>query len=394
MPTNYQSFLDQDPNDLLATPPKRGLKMSGVPYTDAEMRTMPLETRPGVPLEPMPKPLGRADPNAPTMLTGASAPRIGIGKQDEQLLEALGPEYAAEAQRQIALPSAQRQPITGKNLTTGESFVMPVGPRVSRQTLEPALQRIAVEKLKREREQQQATAFGRQKELAMIPGQAAVDLAKTRGDYALRGQESEQNFQRPEQQARIGESQQRVAGARGAESRAQRQFDESMDPQNKQRLAADAAIKALQDSGVANTPEGRQTIAALTKFSTVGSRLPADTAEQYASAANQPNPEQQLATLQEFAADPQVAKLLQSIQANKPGIFPSADRGRKQVADRKALDAYINRYAQAKGVDPNELRTQIESQLVGTESGSVSSLPGLQFLVPGGIGAPNMFAGR
>lgn len=290
------------------------------------------------------------------------AKRIGIGPQDEQALEALGPEYAAEANRLASLPSAQRPAMYAK-IGDKEFYGMP-GARVSRQALLPGLMRIASEKAAQEKRQQQATEFDRQKALAEVPGNAAVRLAEKKGDYALKGQESQQNFERPEQAARIAESGQKIAGAKGAEARAQRQFDESMDPANKQRAAADAAIKALQESGAANTPEGRQTIAALAKFSTIGSRLPGDTAQQYATATSQPSPAQKLTAMSEAMQDPTLTGLISKIKETAQGSLlasPTNRQTQQQYLDQ--LNKHVQMLAAAKNLDPQDIWVAIRPDI-------------------------------
>ncbi len=141
----------------------------------------------------------------------------------------------------------------------------------------------------------------------------------------------------------------------------------------------------MQSAGLDKTPQGRQTIAALMALSSAGSRLPDAAKASFATAASQPNPQDELAAVQQFTTDPQVAKLVQEIQGGKPGVFPSDVRSQRQAASRRALDAQIASYASAKGIDAQKLRDQIESQLVGTEkrdpvSGAIAGTLGLDDL--------------
>lgn len=330
--------------------------------------------------------MARLAPQEPGVTSFQVGPRrrIGMGRQDEQMLEALGPEYAAEAQRLASAESATPAPMTAT--INGQSFVGQPGQRVSRQALATGVNRIAMEKLLARQQQEQQAKFGQEQAMARIPGQSAVDLAKTKGDYASRDAEADRAFRSPGEAARVAQTQGQTAAAAGAESRTQKAFDIENEPGAKERAAADQAIQQIIDSGRANTPEGRQAIAVLNQLGSVGSRLPAEATGALTAATSGAGPAESLAAVKEFTADPQVAKLIQDIQANKPGMFPSADRSGRQAASRKALDAYINNYAAAKGIDPAELRTQIESQLVGAGGNSVNSAIGstMQGAIPGG----------
>ncbi len=380
------TFLD-DTN--LSGQKTRGRKMSGQAYSDDEQRRFQGSDRPVLPSTPeamaaleaytaghpddtnefrVGAPTGMAQTattsaGSPTVLHGAEAGRIGIGAQDAATLAALGPEYAAEGQRLLNDPSAKRQAITGRNETTGQSFVMPVGNRVSRQSLIPGINRIAQAQLEAKMKAAQGDQFNQQQAMARIPGQNAVDLSKQQGANKVTAINAEGAVQAPTRDANVRKSNQESANLAGAESRAQRQFDEANDPASKQRAAADQALKILSESGAQNTPEGRQTLAAIAALSSIGSRLPGKAGQSFTQAASQPNPEAQFDAQSAIMNDPQVAKAIEAIKANKQGWFHSGQRQDKTTAVVKNLQSYVQRYARAKGLDPDETWAQIYQQV-------------------------------
>jgi hypothetical protein len=299
--------------------------------------------------EPLPAPTG-------------PAPRIGIGRQDEQKLAALGPEYLAGAKQLASVGT--RRPMTAT--INGQEFSQTPGPSVDRGALEVLARKIAMENLQKRGLEAEARQFGQQQTLARIPGESAIGLAKVKGEFGERDATAQRAFEAPKRDAEIARTQQQVASSAAAEGRTQKTFDESMDPATKQRAAADAMIAQLQEAGVLDTPEGQAVLKVLLPRGTAG-RAGADVADPFAKAIGAQGAGKTLAAVQEFTADPQVARLIEGIKSNKQGVFNSDLRSQKQAGDRRALDAYIARYAAAKGVDPQELRVQIESQLAGTD---------------------------
>jgi hypothetical protein len=306
----------------------------------------------------------------------AERPRIGMGRQDEQRLAAMGPEYLAEAERVAQV--GERKPMTAT--VNGQTFSQTPGASVDRATLGALAQRIALENLQKRGLEAEARQFGQQQTMARIPGQNAVDLAKQQGGDKIGAIKAEGEVQAPTRDANIAKSKAETQALTGKETRAQTEFDEANSPEGKQRAAADAMIAQLRESGADRTPEGQALMKILLQRGTAG-RVGTDVADPFASAMTKPSPEKQLATVQEFTADPEVSRLIKSIQENKQGIINSPDRAKRQAAERKVLEAYINRYAAAKGVDPAELRAQIEGQLVGTDKPSTMG-SALNLIVP------------
>jgi hypothetical protein len=262
----------------------------------------------------------------------------------------------------------------------GQTFSQTPGASVDRATLGALAQRIALENLQKRGLEAEARQFGQQQTMARIPGQNAVDLAKQQGGDKIGAIKAEGEVQAPTRDANIAKSKAETQALTGKETRAQTEFDEANSPEGKQRAAADAMIAQLRESGADRTPEGQALMKILLQRGTAG-RVGTDVADPFASAMTKPSPEKQLATVQEFTADPEVSRLIKSIQENKQGIINSPDRAKRQAAERKVLEAYINRYAAAKGVDPAELRAQIEGQLVGTDKPSTMG-SALNLIVP------------
>lgn len=299
----------------------------------------------------------------PTVIHDAENARLGNGSQDAATLAALGPEYAAEGQRLLNDPSAKRQAATGTNLSTGESFVMPVGNRVSRQTLIPALDRIKSEIAQKKLSDQQSTMFDQQQTMARIPGQNAVDLANVQNTGKVNAINAEGAIQAPTRQAEAERTRQETRGMAGNENRMQTQFAQGNSPDARRKAANDAAIKMLTDAGAQNDPQGQAALAALASEGTVGSQLGGN-AQAFATGISKPSAEGQFDAYSQLLNDPQVAKAIDTIKANKQGWFSSSARSGKQDAATAGLKTYIQKFAKAKGLDFNEVWPQINQQLI------------------------------
>ena len=296
-----------------------------------------------------------------------------FSRADAQALAALDPRSLQEAKNIAAMPESTPGLITGRNETTGESFEMQPSARVDRNVLArlyaQGLERKGQEREDTVREQEQV---GKQR-LARIPGMNAVDLAKTQNAGKVEAINAEGAIQAPTRQANIAKSNAETAALEGKSGREQKAFDTANDPKERQRRDAESAIAQLQASGFDKTPQGRKSIAALRALSLTN--LPPEIAQATAEAGSAQNAQDALAATQEFTADPNVARLIADIQKNKQGVFASEERWQKKGASRRALDSYINQYAAAKGINPEELRTQIESQLVGADKGALLATP-------------------
>ncbi len=378
VPPNLYSFLDQPTDPRAVRPPlarPRAPVSAPVPpdlldqQHDAETNAQFANT--GDPYEDMRQRRVTDTINQGQHQAGASfldvgpAKRIGVGRQDEQMLEALGPEYAAEAERLAGKSSATPNTMYAK--IGDKEFYGTPGQRVSRDTLGTAINRIAAEKLTRAQQAAEDKQFGQQQTMARIPGQSAVDLAKQQGSDKIGAINAEGVIQAPTRAANIAKSNAEVASMTGKEGREQTTFNQTNTPEAKSRAAADQAIDVLIKSGMDKTPQGKQTIAALMALGSIGSQLPKEATASFAQAATAPNPEQDLNSVKEFTADPEVARLITEIQGTKQGWVDSPDRTAKQAASRKTLDSYIARYAAAKNIDPAQLRAQLDSQLIGSD---------------------------
>lgn len=370
--------------DEMGLPNGVGSNMMGDPYSDAEIASAgksPLMRAPGVPLAPL-RPAAPSASGRTVLTPSRTSP---FSRADAQALAALDPRSLAEAKGIAAMPESTPAKMTGS--FGGQSFEMQPSARVDRN----ALARLYAQGVERKGQERQDAVRGQvqtgAESLARIPVEGAIGLAKQQGGDKLAAINAEGAIQAPTRAANVRKSDAEVAALGGTERRAQGTFDKANDPAELGRKAADDTIRMLVESGLDKTPQGRQTIAALRGLSSAGSRLPENVRAQVADASTQTSPADELAAVQEFTADPQVAKLLASIQSNKPGIFGSSERPAKQAADRQALDSYIAQYARAKGIDPAALRVQIESQLVGSKGGNSVNLAGLAGAIPGMGGA-------
>lgn len=289
-----------------------------------------------------------------------------FSRADAQALRALDPRSLQEAQSIAAAPESMPAKMTGS--FGGQSFEMQPSARVDRNALARLYAQGVERKMQERGDNIRAQEQTGAQALARIPGESAVNLAKQQGGDKLAAIRAEGDIQAPTRLANVRKSDAEAAALGGKEKREQGTFDLANDPAEKQRKAADEAIKMMQASGFDKTPQGRQTIAALMALSSAGSRLPEAARGELSKAVSQTSPGDELATVQEFTADPQVARLIQEIQGSKQGIIQSDERGNKQGAARRALDSYVRKYAAAKGVDAQALKDQIESQLVGTDA--------------------------
>jgi hypothetical protein len=301
---------------------------------------------------------------------GRTAP---FSRADAQALAALDPRSLQQAKDIAVLPESTPGLITGRNETTGQSYEMQPSARVDRNVLArlyaQGMERKAQERDDAVRAQMQSGA----QNLARIPGENAINLAKQQGADKIAAINAEGAIQEPTRTANIAKSGAEVAALQGKEKREQGAFDRTNSPQERQKADAMAAMTQLQASGFDKTTEGRKTMAALRALTMPN--LPAEVAQSAAVAGSGQSPQEALSATQEFAADPEVARLIADIQKNKQGIFLSNERWQKKDASRRALDAYVNRYAAAKGVDPEALRTQIESQLIGSDKPALMKVP-------------------
>lgn len=300
-------------------------------------------------------------PMAPRVTTLAPSRTSPFSRADAQALAALDPRALDEAKNIAAMPESTPAKITGS--FGGQSFEMQPAARVDRNAL-ARLYSQAVERKGQERQDAvRSQVQGGNERIAAIPGKSAVDLAKQQGADKIGAIQAEGAIQAPTRAANIAKSDAEIAALAGKEKRAQGEFDRANDPRERQRAQALDSIAQLQASGFDKTPEGRKTIAALRALA--GTQLPADVAQSVAQASSGASPQDEFAAVEEFTASPEVARIIGEIQKNKQGMFYSSTRRKGSEANRKALDSYIDRYAKAKGVDPNLLADAIQSQLSG-----------------------------
>lgn len=286
--------------------------------------------------------------------------RIGMGRQDEQRLAAMGPEYLAEAERVAQV--GERKPMTAT--INGQSFSQTPGASVDRNTLGMLARKIAMENLQKRGLEDQARKYGQEQTMARIPGQNAVDLAKQQGGDKVAAINAEGAIQAPTRAANIAKSNAEVATIQGKEKRGQAEFDRDNSPEELARKTADEQIAQLIDSGRASTPEGQALIKLLTPKSSIG-RMGPGASDPFAANAGKPSPEQEFAAVEEFIASPEAARLVKEINDAKQGYFWTSGRNKKSMANRKGLDSYIDRFARARGIDPNVLADAIQSQFTG-----------------------------
>ncbi len=349
--------------DEMGLPNGVGSNMMSEPYSEEEIATTakaPLMKAPGVPLPPLQAPSG------PTVLTpGRQTP---FSRADAQALAALDPRSLAEAKDIAALPESTPAKMTGS--FGGQSFEMQPSARVDRNVLA----RLYAQGMERQGEERRdairAQAQSGAESLARIPVQGAVDLAKQQGSDKIGAINAEGAIQAPTRAANIRKSDQEATGIAGTERRTQSLFDLSNSPAEQQRKSADDAIKTMQASGLDKTPQGRQTIAALMALSSAGSRLPDAAKASFATAASQTNPGVKFEAARGFTQDPEVQRLIASINAGKQGLLNSPKRKAQQDADIQALNSYAEQYGAAKDVDPKELLAQLSNQTVGATAGS------------------------
>ncbi len=300
-------------------------------------------------------------PMAPPVTTLTPGRQTPFSRADAQALAALDPRALAEAKNIAAMPESTPAKITGS--IGGKSFEMQPTARVDRNAL-ARLYSQAIERQGQERQDAVRSQIqGGNERIAAIPGKSAVDLAKQQGSDKIGAINAEGAIQAPTRAANIAKSDAETAALGGKERRAQGEFDRTNDPKERQRAAAIDALAKLEASGFDKTPEGRKTAASLRALA--GSQLPSDVAQSVAQSSSGTSPQDEFAAVEEFTASPEVARIIGEIQKNKQGMFYSTARRKGSEANRKALDSYIDRYAKAKGVDPNVLADAIQSQLSG-----------------------------
>ncbi len=322
---------------------------------------------------PMPGDTSEAAPISASPIRLAPSRTSAFSRADAQALAALDPRSLQEANNIAAMPESTPGLITGRNETTGQSYEMQPSARVDRNVLA----RLYAQGMERKGQERQDTVRGQElagkESLARIPGQNAVDLAKTQNTGKVEAIKAEGDVQAPTRAANIAKSNAETAAMQGKSTREQSAFDIANDPAARQRRDAESAIAQLQASGFDKTPQGRKSIAALRALSLTN--LPPEIAQSAAEAGSAQNAQDTLTATQEFAADPNVARLIGDIQKNKQGLFSSNERWQKKDASRRALDSYINQYASAKGMNPEDLRAQVESQLIGADKGALLNTP-------------------
>lgn len=345
-----------DPNDLLRdTAMDADVGMGAQSPRDPYMANLPPR-----------QPTGPTAPSVTTIAPGRTTP---FSRADAQALAALDPRALEQAKALAAMPESTPRMMTGRNETTGESFQMQPSARVDRNALARLYAGMQQKQSQERQDAVRAQEQGGKERLATIPGESAVKLAEQQGKDKIGAITAEGEVQAPTRQANIAKSNAEIAALQGKEKRDQGTYDKANDPNEKAKADAMAAITQLEASGLDKTTEGRKTKAALLRIARPG--LPAEAAD----AASAMNPQDALAATQEFAADPEAARLIADIQKNKQGVFSSNERWQKKNASRRALDAYINRYAAAKGIPAEDLRAQIEGQLIGVDKGAPFKTP-------------------
>lgn len=375
IPVNPTGDMPTDPNrnrDLIgnvidpAMEPDRGI--GSAPPRDPYTASLP----------PVSGPASSA-PAVTRLSPGRTTP---FSRADAQALAALDPRSLQEAKDIAALPESTPAQMTAT--FGGKSFSMQPSARVDRNVLA----RLYGQGVERKGQERQDAVRGQiqtgNESLARIPGQNAVDLAKQQGQDKIGAINAEGAIQAPTREANVAKSNAEVAAMTGKEKRDQGAYDRANDPVERQLKAEEEALARAEASPFASTPVGRADIAARRAFILTRRGVPeADAAK---LAADIPDPEASMKAVGDFMADPQTTAIMADIKNNQQGLTTNRTRGAKQAAARQVLENHIANYAKAKGADPEQLRTQLQSQLIGTDAPASLSDRGLWNMIKGLLG--------
>lgn len=284
-----------------------------------------------------------------------------FSRADAQALAALDPRALQEAKDLAALPESTPAKMTAT--FGGRNFEMQPSARVDRN----ALARLYAQAQERKGQERQDVVRGQEQagkeRIVSIPGEQATKRREMELGTEERLATKKAEAEAPIRAADIAAKAAQTAAVTGAEQRAAAAAARQPSPQ---QAAIDAALAEAQASPFAQTPEGRQRIAALYRQSTVGKALPPEDAAAAATAG--PSPDIGTATA-EIMADPGMAAIIARAKETEPGLF-TGGRGRQtNAAARQLAERAIRARLARAGASPEDVQAAITS-ILGAAGGN------------------------